>query len=155
MLRSPPWLGRPLWNICVTNDHGYVPLVVKTVLAATLYQGNPDRNHKLWNIVSSERDIHHMQVLLECCYIQMESSQWENWNHLFCRKVSFLTDPHSRIRGVGQGLKMSTIDISNKPCQFLVGWYSVGLIVHKQRYRPSDRNKNVDMDSIEHGVSLK
>jgi len=29
-LRSPPWLGWPLWNICVTNDHGYVPLVVKT-----------------------------------------------------------------------------------------------------------------------------
>jgi hypothetical protein len=30
MLRSPPWLGRPLWNICVINDHGYVPLVVNT-----------------------------------------------------------------------------------------------------------------------------
>jgi hypothetical protein len=30
MLRSPPWLGWPLWNICVTNDHGYVPLVVNT-----------------------------------------------------------------------------------------------------------------------------
>jgi hypothetical protein len=28
MLRSPPWLGGPLWHICVTNDHGYVPLVV-------------------------------------------------------------------------------------------------------------------------------
>ena len=28
--RSPPWLGWPLWNICVTNDHGYVPLVVNT-----------------------------------------------------------------------------------------------------------------------------
>ena len=27
MLRSPPWLGWPLWNICVTNDHGYVSLV--------------------------------------------------------------------------------------------------------------------------------
>ena len=26
-LRSPPWLGWPLWNICVTNDHRYVPLV--------------------------------------------------------------------------------------------------------------------------------
>jgi hypothetical protein len=51
---------------------------VASVLAATLYRGNPDRNHKIWNIVSSERDIHHMQVLLECCYIQMESSQWEN-----------------------------------------------------------------------------
>jgi hypothetical protein len=25
------------------------------LLAATLYQGNPDRNHKLWNIVSSDR----------------------------------------------------------------------------------------------------
>ena len=29
-LRLPPWLGWPLWNICVTNDHGYVPLVVST-----------------------------------------------------------------------------------------------------------------------------
>jgi hypothetical protein len=29
-LRSPPWLGWPLWNICVTNDHWYVPLVVNT-----------------------------------------------------------------------------------------------------------------------------
>ena len=26
----PPWLCWPLWNICVTNDHGYVPLVVNT-----------------------------------------------------------------------------------------------------------------------------
>jgi hypothetical protein len=26
----PPWLGWPLWNICVTNDHVYVPLVVNT-----------------------------------------------------------------------------------------------------------------------------
>ena len=30
MLRSPPCLGWPLWNICVTNDHGYVALVVNT-----------------------------------------------------------------------------------------------------------------------------
>jgi hypothetical protein len=30
MLRSPPWFGWPLWNICVTNDHGCVPLPVKT-----------------------------------------------------------------------------------------------------------------------------
>jgi hypothetical protein len=27
---SPPWLGWPLWNICVTNDHGYVSPVVTT-----------------------------------------------------------------------------------------------------------------------------
>jgi len=42
---------------------------VASLLAATLYQGNPDRNHKLWNIVSSERYIFHMQLLLECGYI--------------------------------------------------------------------------------------
>ena len=30
VLRSPPWLGWPIWNICITNDHGYVPLVVNT-----------------------------------------------------------------------------------------------------------------------------
>jgi hypothetical protein len=33
---------------------------VASLLAATLYQGNPDRNDKLWNIVSSERYILHM-----------------------------------------------------------------------------------------------
>jgi hypothetical protein len=42
---------------------------VASLLAATLYQRNADRNHKLLNIVSSERYILHMQVLLECCYI--------------------------------------------------------------------------------------
>ena len=30
ILPSLPWLGWSLWNICVTNDHGYVPLVVNT-----------------------------------------------------------------------------------------------------------------------------
>jgi hypothetical protein len=30
---------------------------VATLLEATLHQGNPDRNHKLWNIVSTERYI--------------------------------------------------------------------------------------------------
>jgi hypothetical protein len=42
---------------------------VASLLAATLYQGNPDKNHYLWNIVSTERYIRHMQVLLEFCYI--------------------------------------------------------------------------------------
>jgi hypothetical protein len=30
VLRSPPWFGWPLWNICVTKDYGYVPLVLST-----------------------------------------------------------------------------------------------------------------------------
>jgi hypothetical protein len=42
---------------------------VVSLLAATLYQGKPVRNHKLWNIVSNERYILHWHVLLECCYI--------------------------------------------------------------------------------------
>ena len=33
MLRLPPCHLWPLWNICVTNDHGYVPLVVNTSLS--------------------------------------------------------------------------------------------------------------------------
>jgi hypothetical protein len=36
---------------------------VASLLAAALYQGNPDRNHKLWNILSTERDILDMKVL--------------------------------------------------------------------------------------------
>jgi len=30
VLRSSAGRGSPLWNICVTNDHGYVTLVVNT-----------------------------------------------------------------------------------------------------------------------------
>jgi hypothetical protein len=30
VVRSSPWLGWPLWNICVTNDHEYAPLVANT-----------------------------------------------------------------------------------------------------------------------------
>jgi hypothetical protein len=41
---------------------------VASMLAAKFYQRNPDRNHKLWNIVSTERYILHMQVLLECLF---------------------------------------------------------------------------------------
>jgi hypothetical protein len=48
-----------------------------------------------------------MQVLLECCHIQMESSQWENWNNLFCCNVSFPTDPHRRSRVTGQDMKLT------------------------------------------------
>ena len=42
-----------------------------------------------------------------CFYIQMESLQWENWMHLFCRKVSFLTAPHCQFWDVGQGMKQT------------------------------------------------
>ena len=45
---------------------------VGSLLVVTLYHGNPDRNHKVWNIVSTEIYILHMQMLLECCYIKME-----------------------------------------------------------------------------------
>ena len=37
----------------------------------------------------------------------MESSQWENLNHLFCREVSFLTALHCKFRGGGQGMKQT------------------------------------------------
>ena len=75
---------------------------VAFLLAAIIYQWSPDRKHKLWNIVLTERYILHMQVLLECCYIWMESSWWENWNHLFCRNVSFLIASHCRWLAVGR-----------------------------------------------------
>jgi hypothetical protein len=37
------------------------------------------------NIVSTERRILHIQVLLECCYIYMENSQLENLNYLLLK----------------------------------------------------------------------
>ena len=66
---------------------------VASLLAATLYQGNPDRNYKLWNIVSTVRYIVgmivHMQVLLEML-LHINGKV----EIVFCRKVSFLTTPY-------------------------------------------------------------
>ena len=28
VVRLPPRISQPLWNICVANDHGYVPFVI-------------------------------------------------------------------------------------------------------------------------------
>jgi hypothetical protein len=61
--------------------------------------------HYIYDL-SNERYILHMQVLLECYYTQMESSQWENWKHLFCRKVSFLTAPHCQNYSIQVWLKI-------------------------------------------------
>jgi hypothetical protein len=77
-------------------------------LAPTLYQVNHDRKHKLCYIGSTKRYILHLLVLLECCYIKMESSQWENWNHLLCRNF-FFTESHYQSWGEGQGIKQALL----------------------------------------------
>jgi len=33
------------------------------------------------------------------------NGKFTNGNHLFCRKVSFLTGTHCQLRGIGQGMK--------------------------------------------------
>jgi hypothetical protein len=57
---------------------------VASMLAATLYQGNHDMDHKLWNIGSIERDMLHiyMQVLLE-----VATYQWKIHN----RKIEIIS----------------------------------------------------------------
>ena len=67
---------------------------VASLLAATLYQGNPDRNPKLWNIVSTGRYILHIATY-----------KWKVHNAkieiISLVVVSFLTAPHCQFRGVG------------------------------------------------------
>ena len=58
-----------------TRTLGFMVNVLVSLLSATLYEGNHDRKYKPWNFVSSWRCILIMQGLLECCYIEMESSQ--------------------------------------------------------------------------------
>jgi hypothetical protein len=65
------------------------------------------------------RYILHMHVLLEWCYTSMESSQWENWYHLFCLKVFCLTAPHCRFLGVSLDMNQT----------YLFLWY---LLFHSQ-----------------------
>jgi hypothetical protein len=55
-----------------------------------------------YGVLDQLRDIYSICMW---CYIQMESSQWKNLNHPFCRYVSFLTGPHCQLRRVGQDMK--------------------------------------------------
>ena len=61
--------------------------LIAALWSATLYQGKHDRKYKPGNIVSIGRYILRLQALPECCYIEMKSSQFGIWNHVFCRKV--------------------------------------------------------------------
>jgi hypothetical protein len=45
---------------------------VASLLASILYQGNPDRNHKLWNIVSIER----YKLICRCCW-NVATYEWK------------------------------------------------------------------------------
>ena len=60
-----------------TSPFGTLCLIA-SLSAAILYQENHDRKYKPGNIVSIGRYIPRMQVLLECCYLEMESSQLES-----------------------------------------------------------------------------
>jgi hypothetical protein len=55
----------------------------------------------------------------------MESSQCENLNHLFCRKVSFLTNPHRRFRGVGQGMKQTYLNYKKGCIRLAAGRHDI------------------------------
>ena len=39
------------------------------------------------------------------CYLEMESSQLESWNHLSCREIFFSIDPHCQFLDVGQDMR--------------------------------------------------
>ena len=45
VLRSPPLLCKPLRNICVTNDHGYVPFVVSNTRSFITYHRVCNQNN--------------------------------------------------------------------------------------------------------------
>jgi hypothetical protein len=68
----------------------------------------------------------HLYVATFQQHLHMEyiSLRWyeQNWNHLFCRKVSFLADPHSRIGVVGQGMKQTYLYLWYSSCQRLLDY---------------------------------
>jgi hypothetical protein len=50
----------------------------------------------------------------------MESSHWEDWNIVLCRKVQLLTGLHCQFRGVDQGMKQTKLYLWYP--LFLVQW---------------------------------
>ena len=84
---------------------------VASLLTATLYQGSPDKNHKLWNIVSL-RDIY--SIYRRCWNVA--TYNWKAHNGKieiisFVAKFLFLTAPHCQFRCVCQGMKQTHLSV--------------------------------------------
>ena len=58
---------------------------VASLLAATHYQGHPDRNHKLWNILSTERYMC-IYSICRCCW-NVATYEWK----VHSRKIEILS----------------------------------------------------------------
>ena len=91
----------------IISTSSFGSLGLKALLASTLYQGNHDRKNYPGNIVSIGRYILRIKALVKCNYIEKESSQLRSQNHLFCRKVLFLTDPHCPFLDVSQDMRQT------------------------------------------------
>ena len=59
----PEWLTKSLWRSLGTLGS------IVSLLAVTLYQWNTDRKHKVCSIISIQRYILHIQVMLEYCHM--------------------------------------------------------------------------------------
>ena len=128
---------------------------VASLLAATLYQGNSDRNHKLWNIVSTERYILHIYAGAAGMFTM------GNWNHLFCRKVSFLTTPRdvwSRPTCICGFLyfKLNGIDVINEITKpRIIYWKDIIDIAELNINRWFGHNWNIACYKYENKIKLK
>jgi hypothetical protein len=76
------------------------------VMTSTLPKGTLDSVASLLGTTSSGISYHLRDIysICRCCW-NVATYKWKV--HLFCRKVSFLTDPHCRFRGLGQGMKQT------------------------------------------------
>jgi hypothetical protein len=60
---------------------------VASLLAATLYQGNPDRNHKVWNVVMFKIIAFYTKTLLAWLYARI-GNLLTHGRHLYDRITS-------------------------------------------------------------------
>ena len=76
------------------------------MLAATIYQENPDRNQKVWNIVSTERYTPYTGAAGMLLHINDKFTTGKLKLSLLCQ-VSFLAASRCQFRGIGQGMKQT------------------------------------------------
>jgi hypothetical protein len=79
------------------------PVFIGALLAANIYQGNPDRNQKLWSIVSTERCMLHMQVLFSNIWVLKRA------NVIFYERD--MDDHHDLVDRYGISLSQMTTDM--------------------------------------------
>ena len=123
---------------------------VGSLLAATLYQENTGRNHRLWDIVSTERYILHIFCWNVATYkCEVRNGKIVIISFVLNRRGQCQCQCQCQCRGVGQGMMQTQLYMSYSLFQSINNARVYEKRFIREKYRKKNKNKNISQQKHE------